>query len=82
MGLAAPPRKNKACYRNDYKQFFKTPSLGRGNNPIGFSMKRCSESRKEAARGTFFLLGQLPKLVHGTFLLCTKQGRRPRLPQR
>ena len=82
MGLATPSRKTKLATEMTTRNSSKDQVSGGEDNLVGLSMKRCSESRKEAARGTFFIPGQLPKLVHGTCVLSMKQGRPPRLQQR
>ena len=82
MGLAASSRKTMFATETTTSNSSKDQVSGGEDNLVGLSMKRCSESRKEAARGTFFLPGQLPKLVHRTCVLCTKQGSPPRLQQR
>ena len=49
MGLAAPPRKTKLATETLKGNFSKDQVSGGEDNPVGLSMKRCSESLKEGA---------------------------------
>ena len=49
MGLAAPSRKTKLATETTMSNSSKDQVSGGEDNPVGLSMKRCSESCKEAA---------------------------------